>query len=90
MAPWELLPAMGPKQWTIFAQLPQYGSLDDVAAMAVFATLTVLYLFKGIMWNQKDPYLYKMYERPQQLMRSEAASQSSRNIAIKMEQMVCG
>ena len=69
-------------------QLPGYGAFDDFAAMAVLATLTVLYLFNGTLWNKPDPYLYKMYERPQQNMPGLSASKSTRDIGKKLEQTV--
>jgi NADPH-ferrihemoprotein reductase len=74
--------------WEAISQLPQYGTLDDLAAMAVLATLSVLYLSKGTLWNRPDPYLYKMYERPQEYIASQNVAQNTRNIAKRLEQMV--
>ena len=68
--------------------LPQYGSLDDFAAMAVLATLTALYLTRGIVWGKPNPYLHKMFESPQEKMGGLADSESTRNIAEKLEQTV--
>lgn len=68
--------------------LPEYVAFDDLAAMAVLATLTMLYLFNGTLWNKPDPFLYKMYERPQQNMPGLTASKSTRDIGKKLEQTV--
>lgn len=70
------------------SNLPQYGTLDDFAAMAVLATLTVLYLFRGTLWDKPDPYLHKMYERPQEAMRDLTTTQGTRDIGKKLKQMV--
>ena len=69
-------------------ELPGYGGFDDFAAMAVLATLTVLYLFNGTLWNKPDPYLYKLYERPQEKLPGLSASKSTRDIGKKLEQTV--
>ena len=82
-------PALALRDWQTFAQLPQYGKLDDFAAMAVMATLSILYLSKGILWSRPDPYLYKLYERPQEHLTGQSTSQSTRDIAQKLEQIVC-
>lgn len=79
---------MALRNWQQLSSLPKYGSVDDLAAMAVVATLSVLYLFKGVLWNRPDPYLYKMYERPQEHLKSESAAITTRDISKKMEQMV--
>ena len=82
------LPVLALRDWQTFAHLPQYGALDDFAAMAVLATLSVLYLSKGLLWNRPNPYLYKLYERPQEHLAGQSTSQSTRDIAQKVEQMV--
>ena len=69
-------------------QLSEYGALDDFAAMAVLATLTMLYLLNGTLWNKPDPYLYKMYEKPREKMTGLSASKSTREIGKKLEQTV--
>lgn len=76
------------KTWQSYSELPRYGALDDIAAIAVVAALSVLYLFKGVLWNRPDPFMYKLYERPQEHLEAQTASQSTRNIALKLEQMV--
>ena len=68
--------------------LPEYGAFDDFAAMAVLATLTMLYLFHGTLWNKSDPYLYEMYEKPQMNENSSNLSKSTRDIGHKLEQTV--
>ena len=84
----ELRSALDIGSWEAISQLPRYGTLDDLAAMAVLATLSVLYFSKGILWNRPDPYLYKMYERPQEHLAKQSVAQSTRNIAQKLEQTV--
>jgi NADPH-ferrihemoprotein reductase len=81
-------PALVLRDSQTFAQLPQYGALDDFAAMAVLATLSMLYLSKGILWNRPDPYLYKLYERPQEHLAGQNTSQCTRDIKQKLEQIV--
>lgn len=83
----ELSSAANIEWWHASSQLPQYGKLDDIAAMAVLATLSVLYLLWGILWDRSDPYRYKMYERPQERL-TNCTSKNTRNIAQKLEQIV--
>lgn len=74
---------------TALGQLPHYAGVDDVAAVAVLATLTMLYLLRGVIWDKPDRFLYKMYERPQELMGGVTkSSESTRDIAQKLEQVV--
>lgn len=81
-------PSLAIDKWQAMSSLPQYGALDDLAAMAVLATLSFVYLFRGVLWNRPDPHLYKMYERPQERLADQSASQSTRDIAQKLEQIV--
>lgn len=69
------------------SQLPQYGRLDDFAAMAVITTLTVLFLLRGVVWDKPDPFLYKMYERPQEKMGSVKKDAETRDVREKMEKV---
>lgn len=68
----------------IISRLPRHGSIDDYVAMAV---LTVLYLLRGIVWDQPDPYLYKMYERPREKLGSVKANTGTRNISEKLDKI---
>ncbi|KAK3704717.1 NADPH-cytochrome P450 reductase [Vermiconidia calcicola] len=68
-------------------QLYQHVAFDDLAATAVLATLAMLYLFRGTLWDRQDPHVFKMYERPQEKMGARATSQgSTRDIAEKLQQ----
>lgn len=67
-------------------RLPNYGALDDFAAMAVLATLTMLYLLRGTIWDKPDPFLHKAFEKPQQQMQNSMSSQSTRDIGEKLQQ----
>ena len=69
-------------------RLPQHVAFDDLAAMAVLATVTMVYLFRGSIWDRPDPYVYKMYERPQQNMVSTNVQQVTRDISKMLKQTV--
>ncbi len=84
----ELGSALNIPNWDAISQLPRYGTLDDLAAMAILATLSVLYISRGVLWSRPDPYLYKIYERPQEHLTNQSAAQDTRDIAKKLEQMV--
>jgi NADPH-ferrihemoprotein reductase len=66
----------------------QASSADDVVAMAVLAILSAVYLLRGILWDLPDPYLYKMYERPQGKMGSKNLVAVYRDVAERMHQLV--
>lgn len=66
--------------------LPQYGAIDDFAAMAVLATLSLFYYF--VVRDRPDPFLYKMYERPQEKLGLGKLSEETRDIAKKLEETV--
>lgn len=69
-------------------QVLQTASIDDVVAMAVLAILSAVYLMRGTLWDRPDPYLYKMYERPQEKMGSKTATTVTRDVAERMQQVV--
>ena len=69
------------------SQLPQYGRLDDFAAMAVITTLTVIFLLRGVAWDKPDPFLYKMFERPQESMGSKKKDAETRDIREKLDKI---
>lgn len=56
--------------------------------MAVLAILSAVYLMRGALWDKPDPYLYKMYERPQQKMGSKTVTAATRDVAERMQQVV--
>lgn len=66
----------------------QAAALDDVAAMAVLAILSAVYLLRGRLWDRPDPHLYKMYERPQEKMGSNSVAAVSRDVSERMQQVV--
>ena len=72
----------------VAAQSLQSAALDDVVAMAVLAILSAVYLVRGTLWDRPDPYLYKMYERPQEKMESNSVTTVSRDVSERMQQMV--
>lgn len=87
------------QRWTLsdvhqagtFAQASQTlraATVDDVVAMAVLAILSAVYLMRGALWDKPDPYLYKMYERPQQKMGSKTVTAATRDVAERMQQVV--
>ncbi|KAM0719132.1 hypothetical protein Q7P37_005037 [Cladosporium fusiforme] len=65
----------------------QTASVDDVVAMAVLAILSAVYLMRGTLWDRPDPYLYKMYERPQEKMGSKTVTSATRDVAERMHQV---
>lgn len=67
------------------SQLPQYGSFDDFAAVAVVTTLTMLFLLRGVVWDRPDPFLHKMFERPQENMGSVKKNAETRDIREKLD-----
>ena len=82
----QILPQLDMARLVSTSSLPQCGTFDDLAAMAVVATLTALYLFRGTFWDKPDPYLYKMFERPQETMQNVKATRSTRDIGEKLKQ----
>lgn len=61
----------------------------DTAAVVLAGALLGTYLFADYTWNKPDPYQYIYYERPQkQGDGSHSASQTTRNIAQRLEELV--
>ena len=85
-----------PESWPLFKmespdaiiQSLQAASADDVVAVAVLAILSAVYLLRGTLWDLPDPYLYKMYERPQEKMGSNSLVAVSKDVAERMHQLV--
>ncbi|THY67301.1 cytochrome P450 reductase 1 [Aureobasidium pullulans] len=70
----------------VFSHLSKNAGLEDIAAMALVGAASAAYMFKGTLWDKPDPYLYKWFERPQELMGGRAGAQQTRNIAEKLEE----
>lgn len=68
-----------------FRAIPQHIGLDDVLALAALAAAVSLYFW--IVRERPDPYLYKLYERPQEHM-SKGGSKATTDIAEKLGQIV--
>lgn len=69
-------------------QVLRAATVDDFVAMAVLAVLSAVYLMRGTLWDRPDPYLYKMYERPQEKMGSKMATAVTRDVSERMSQVV--
>jgi NADPH-ferrihemoprotein reductase len=84
------------RSWPLFkmespdaiTQSLQAASADDVVVVTVLAILSAVYLLRGTLWDLPDPYLYKMYERPQEKMGSNSLVTASRDVAERMHQLV--
>lgn len=87
------------QRWTLsdfqnagsFAQASQVlraATVDDFVAMAVLAVLSAVYLMRGTLWDRPDPFLYRMYERPQEKMGSKMTKAVTRDVAERMDQVV--
>ncbi|THW82130.1 cytochrome P450 reductase 1 [Aureobasidium pullulans] len=56
----------------VFSHLSKNAGFEDIAAMALVGAASAAYMFKGTLWDKPDPYLYKWFERPQELMGGRA------------------
>lgn len=70
------------------AQLLHNAAVDDILAVAIMAILSAVYFLRGTLWDKPDPYLHKMYERPQEEMGSQGPAALTRDVAERMEQVV--
>lgn len=70
----------------VISQLPKHGSFDDFAALVALAALSVFYWVYGR--DRPDPYLYKLFEKPQENMNSLRTSKGTTDIAEKLGQIV--
>ncbi|KAF2721432.1 hypothetical protein K431DRAFT_268481 [Polychaeton citri CBS 116435] len=68
-------------------ELSELVSFDDYIAMALVAFFSSIWLLRGRMWDKPDPFLYKMFERPQEKMGGKKGVQVTRNIAEKLEEV---
>lgn len=64
------------------------AAYDDVAVVALLALCGASYLLQGLVWNRPDPYAYKLYERPQEIINGKPAQKATRNIAQKLKEVV--
>ncbi|KAF7194888.1 NADPH--cytochrome P450 reductase [Pseudocercospora fuligena] len=64
--------------------LPQHIGADDVFAISLIAAAVAFYYY--MLREQPDPYLYKMYERPQEHM-SKGGPKATRDISEKLDQL---
>lgn len=65
------------------------ASVADYAALTVLSIIGGTYVSRGILWDQSDPYLHLVYERPQLKNGGAAgsnANKQTRNIAQKMDE----
>ncbi|GIC84968.1 NADPH--cytochrome P450 reductase [Aspergillus udagawae] len=65
------------------------ASVADYAALTVLSIIGGTYVSRGILWDQPDPYLHLVYERPQLKNGGAAganANKQTRNIAQKMDE----
>lgn len=72
----------------LFAHLSKSAGYEDMAAMALVGAASAAYMFRGTLWDKPDPYHYKWFERPQELMGGRAGAQQTRNIAEKIQETV--
>lgn len=70
-----------------FTRLPHHVSWDDSLAVAIVASVMGTLWYLGLLGDRPDPYLYKMFEKPQELMGVSGSSKSTRDIAEKLEQV---
>ncbi|KAI4751152.1 cytochrome P450 reductase 1 [Aureobasidium sp. EXF-3400] len=70
----------------VLTHLSKNAGFEDIAAMALVGAASAAYMFKGTLWDKPDPYHYKWFERPQELMGGRAGAQQTRNIAEKIEE----
>lgn len=61
-------------------------SYDDYIALLLLLLGAVGYLTHGHLWAKPDPYLYKLYERPQQKFGPVVKNETSRDIARQLAQ----
>ncbi|KAI5200086.1 cytochrome P450 reductase 1 [Aureobasidium subglaciale] len=78
--------ASAPALNNVFTHLSKNAGFEDIAAMALVGAASAAYMFKGTLWDKPDPYHYKWFERPQELMGGRAGTQQTRNIAEKIEE----
>lgn len=61
-------------------------SYDDYVALLLLLLGAIGYLTHGYLWAKPDPYLYKLYERPQEKFGTVVKDEGSRDIARQLVQ----
>lgn len=61
-------------------------SIDDYFALVVLLLGAAAYLSYGRLWAKSDPYLYKLYERPQEKFAPISRDESTKDIAKQLIQ----
>ena len=61
-------------------------SSDDYVALLLLLIGAAAYLSYGVLWAKPDPYLYKLYERPQEHFGAIAKDENSRDVAQQLSQ----
>lgn len=59
---------------------------DDYVALFCLLVGAATYLSYGKLWAKPDPYLYKLYERPQEQLGATAHEESTKDIAKQLQQ----
>lgn len=66
------------------------GTIADAGAAAIAFGLCLVYVITDYTWNRPDKHGYIWYQRPQeQDAAGRAASQTTRNIAQRLDELVC-
>ena len=71
----------------ILSQITPAHTLDTIAAASLTA-LGIAYLFPKWTWDKPDPYEFIYFERPQSDEDAGSASNTTRNIAKRLEELV--
>lgn len=74
--------ATSAQPWPLIAEL----GFDDYVALLLLLIGAIGYLTHGKLWSKPDPYLYKLYERPQEQSGSIARDQDTRDVARRLSQ----
>lgn len=72
-----------------FVQLRSFGvklGLEDYIVLLLLLIGAVGYVTHGRIWAKSDPYLYKLYERPQELFGTITRDDRNRDIAQRLSQ----
>ena len=72
----------------ILSQITPAHTLDIIATVFL-AALGVAYLFPKWTWDKPDPYEFIYYEKPQSGEVAGGASNTTRNISKRIEDLVC-
>lgn len=78
----------GPLALNAFAHLSRNTGTEDLATMALVGVASAAYMFRSTLWDKPDPYHYKWFERPQEMMGATSCAQKTRDIAEKLDETV--